>query len=89
MWLLDANMPIRLVDVLQEFGGLNPRRFFSEAAARSLRQIPAFSVVLVRLPQLRGSEFLDAFRRAWQEEPIRPVAGTVLAWPERAQTELT
>jgi predicted nuclease of predicted toxin-antitoxin system len=40
-------------------------RLFSESAARVLKRFPEFCVVLVTIPQLRGSEFLKQFRDAW------------------------
>jgi predicted nuclease of predicted toxin-antitoxin system len=56
-------------------------RLFSESAARALKRFPEFSVVLVTLRQLRGPQFLHAFRLAWKHEPIRPCAGLLLRWP--------
>jgi hypothetical protein len=56
-------------------------RLFSESAARTLRRFPAFCVVLVTIPQLRSGEFLEHFRSAWNQYPIRPIAGKLLRWP--------
>lgn len=56
-------------------------RLFSESAARALKRFPLFSVVLVTIPQLRGPEFLEQFRAAWNRNPIRPAAGALLRWP--------
>jgi hypothetical protein len=56
-------------------------RLFSESAARALRRFPELCVVLVRIPQVRASEFLSQFRDAWDQSPIRPVAGNFLHWP--------
>ena len=56
-------------------------RLFSQAAARALRRLPQFAVVLVRLPQLRAAQFVAEFRAAWACEPIRPVPGDLLRWP--------
>lgn len=111
MWLLDVNMPKKVVAVLREFGieaytaesrgwnnltngqlveaaaaagfpcFLTRDRLFGESAARVLRDLPQFCVVLVTIPQLRGLEFLKEFRRAWQRDPIRPLAGTLVCWP--------
>jgi hypothetical protein len=69
MWLLDVNMPKKIADVL------------GESAARALKPFPQFSVVLVTIPQLRGQEFLERFRAAWNRAPIQPVAGELLRWP--------
>lgn len=57
-------------------------RLFSESAARTLKRFPEFCVVLVTIPQLRGIEFLEQFRNAWDRSPIRLVAGQLLRWPE-------
>jgi predicted nuclease of predicted toxin-antitoxin system len=57
-------------------------RLFSESAARTLRRFPDFAVVLVRLPQLRGSQFVEEFRNAWAKDPIEPLPGSVLVQPE-------
>ena len=56
-------------------------RLFSESAARTLKGFPAFCVALVTIQQLRGPEFLEQFRRAWERDPIRPTAGQSLRWP--------
>jgi hypothetical protein len=56
-------------------------RLFSEAAARALKRFPSFCVVLVAIPQLRGPEFLEQFRLAWNRSPIRPAAGALVRWP--------
>lgn len=56
-------------------------RLFGESAARTLKRYPAFSVVLVTIPQLRGAEFLEGFRIAWDRDPIRPLAGALVRWP--------
>jgi hypothetical protein len=111
MWLLDVNVPQRIVAVLREFGvdaetagsrgwdGLaNGRlvdaavhggftclltrdRLFGESAARTLKDFPQFSVVLLALPQLRGPQFLEQFRVAWRVDPIQPVPGKLIHWP--------
>jgi hypothetical protein len=56
-------------------------RLFSESAARALKRFPAFSVVLVTLPQLRWPEFSAEFNRAWGERPIEPEPGRLRRWP--------
>jgi hypothetical protein len=38
-------------------------RLFSESAAGALKRFPEFCVVLVAIPQLRGLEFLQQFRK--------------------------
>jgi predicted nuclease of predicted toxin-antitoxin system len=57
-------------------------RLFSESAARSLGRFPHLGVVLVRIPQLRGAQFLGEFRRAWKQNPIRTVPGALVLWPK-------
>jgi hypothetical protein len=56
-------------------------RLFSESAARALKRFPDFCVVLVLIRQLRGPEFLEQFRLAWNRSPIQPRAGQLLEWP--------
>jgi predicted nuclease of predicted toxin-antitoxin system len=56
-------------------------RLFGESAARALKQFPEFCVVLILIPQLRGNEFLEQFRIAWERNPIHPVAGQLVRWP--------
>lgn len=56
-------------------------RLFGESAARALHRFPSFCVVLVTIPQLRGAEFLEHFRGAWDKAPIKPPAGKLLQWP--------
>ncbi len=111
MWLLDANMPVQLVELLKELGieadsavacGWNTLsngnlvsvalqakftvlltrdRLFGESAAQTLKVHNEFSIVLVRLPQLRASQFLAAFRAAWQTAQIVPERGRMIDWP--------
>jgi hypothetical protein len=57
-------------------------RLFGESASKALKQFPAFSVVLITLPQLRAQKFLDDFRSAWNKAPIVPIPGTVVRWPD-------
>jgi len=57
-------------------------RLFSEPAARALRRFPEFCVVLVTRAQLRGPEFLNQFRAAWNRGPIHTAAGQLLRWPD-------
>jgi hypothetical protein len=56
-------------------------RLFSESAARALKRFPEFSVVLITIRQLRGPEFLEQFRLAWNRSPIQPTAGHLVEWP--------
>jgi predicted nuclease of predicted toxin-antitoxin system len=111
MWLLDANMPVQLVELLKELGieadsavarGWNTLsngnlvsaavqakftalltrdRLFGESASQTLKAHNEFCIVLVRLPQLRASEFVAAFRAAWQTAQIIPASGRMIDWP--------
>ena len=56
-------------------------RLFAESAARALKKFPEFSVILVTLPQARGSEFLKVFRSAWERTRVIPIPGRSLSWP--------
>jgi Domain of unknown function (DUF5615) len=111
MWLLDANLPVQLVQLLNELGiaaetsaarGWNTLsngalvraataagfsalltrdRLFAQAAASELRSHPDFAIVQIRLPQLRATPFLSAFRTAWLAREIAPTPGQVVIWP--------
>lgn len=73
-----------LVEVAQKAGFrciLTRDRLFGESAAQALKRFPAVCIVLVTIPQLRGPEFLNQFRRAWAHSPIQPVGGRLLRWP--------
>jgi len=113
MWLLDANMPLQLVDFLKSLGIetdsaiargwnrlsngalvgvaaetgfsalLTRDRLFGESASRALKAHAKFCVILIALPQLRAADFLDAFKAAWDKQPIVPVRGHFLEWPRR------
>jgi hypothetical protein len=56
-------------------------RQFGESASRALRCFPAFSVVLVTLPQLRGPVFLERFHEEWTRQPVQPIPGSLAVWP--------
>ena len=56
-------------------------RLFGESAARALKSFPQFAVVLITISQVRGPEFLQRFRLAWENTPIRPVPGQLSSWP--------
>lgn len=62
-------------------------RLFSEAAARSLKRLTTFSVVLIRIPQSRWTEFESEFKRAWSANPIAPIPGRLTSWPSTARGE--
>jgi predicted nuclease of predicted toxin-antitoxin system len=111
VWLLDANLDIRVARILQELGiqsrtseslgwkalsngelvsaavaagyscMLTRDGLFAESAARALRQFPDFAVVVIRLPQQKWPAYGDAFRHAWNTEPIIPSRGQAIRWP--------
>lgn len=111
MWLLDVNMPKKIVEILTEEGiavDTAPRRgwrestngelveaaaragftciitrdsLFRESAAGVLRRFPQIGIVFVTIPQVRGGQYLDEFRRAWAKKPIKPQRGTLVYWP--------
>jgi predicted nuclease of predicted toxin-antitoxin system len=54
---------------------------FGESAAQTLKVNQEFCIVRVRLPQLRASQFLTAFRAAWQTAQITPAPGRMIDWP--------
>lgn len=56
-------------------------RLFGKSVVRNLKRYPAFSIVIVTLPQVRASQFLASFREAWEKAPIHPVPGQVQSWP--------
>lgn len=58
-------------------------RLSGQSAARALKRFPNFCVVLVTIPQLRGPEFLERFRREWDRGPILLVSGQLLFWPRQ------
>jgi hypothetical protein len=73
-----------LVDaaVQEKFTALLTRdRLFGESAAQTLKVHNEFCIVRVSLPQLRASQFLTAFRAAWQTAQIIPVPGRMIDWP--------
>jgi predicted nuclease of predicted toxin-antitoxin system len=111
VWLLDANIDVRVCEILAEFGVdsrtaesfgwkelsngnlvaaavengftclLTRDRLFGESAARTLKQFPAFAIVVIQLKQQKWPAYGQDFRRAWEREPIVPSAGRCIAWP--------
>jgi len=54
---------------------------FAETAKKSIRFHNNICIVVLTLPQLRAPGFLQAFRMAWSQAPIQPVAGQAISWP--------
>ena len=59
-------------------------RLFAMWAARALKELPQFAVVLVNLSQQRWPKYHDDFVRAWSAMPIIPQPGRVIEWPARS-----
>jgi hypothetical protein len=74
-------------DLLQEAAAagftclLTRDRLFGESASRSVKRYPDVSIVLVVLPQVRASQFLEEFRIAWTKHTIVPSPGQIISWP--------
>ncbi len=54
---------------------------FSESAAKALKKFPNISVILITLPQQRGSAYARAFQEAWSKKPVFPLPGKLIRWP--------
>lgn len=46
-----------------------------------LRNLPNFAIVVIQLKQMKESFYLEAFKKAWNENPIKPLNGSVIFWP--------
>jgi len=55
---------------------------FRESAAKTLKIYPQFSIVLITLPQQKGTLYAKAFQEFWAKNPIKPTAGQLVIWPE-------
>ena len=54
---------------------------FAESAAHALTAFPEMAVVLLHLPQNRGSVYAQRFAAEWLRSAIIPVPGQMLSWP--------
>jgi hypothetical protein len=54
---------------------------FSLSAAKALKKYPQMAVILIRLPQAKGSIYASNFVKHWGESKINPVSGKLLEWP--------
>lgn len=54
---------------------------FGESAAKALEKYPTMAVVLIRLPQGKGSVYAANFLRHWNHQKIIPVPGKGIEWP--------
>jgi predicted nuclease of predicted toxin-antitoxin system len=81
-WNALSNGSLVQAAVQAQFSALLTRdRLFGESAAQALQIHRGFCVVRVTLPQLRATQFLQAFRVAWRVAEISPVPGQVIDWP--------
>ena len=55
---------------------------FVDDAAAVLKLNPKFAVIVLVLPQVPASSFLERFRSDWTKQPIVPVEGKVVVWPK-------
>jgi hypothetical protein len=81
-WNTLSNGSLVTAAVLGKFSALLTRdRLFGESAAQSLKVHNEFCIVRVRLPQVRASQFLAAFRASWQTAQIILAPGRIIDWP--------
>jgi hypothetical protein len=81
-WHTISNGSLVRAAVEAKFTALLTRdRLFGESAAPALKVHGDFGIVRVTLPQLRASQFLAAFRAAWQTARIIPAPGRMIEWP--------
>jgi hypothetical protein len=57
---------------------------FAESAARALKTFPNFAIVVIDLPQPPSGKHQKHFLDAWDQKPIKPIAGSVIRWPLHA-----
>lgn len=57
-------------------------RLFGESASQVLSSFPEFGVVVITLPQQPWAQYRQQFLEAWAASPIRPVAGSLIYWPQ-------
>ncbi len=57
---------------------------FGSVASKAHHDNARLAIVIVTLPQRQADDFVALFVEAWQAEPIEPVAGSVVWWPERS-----
>jgi hypothetical protein len=60
---------------------LTQDRLFAECAGKALREHSSVGIVIVGLPQMASSRYLEAFAEAWAVAPIRVRPGEVVFWP--------
>jgi predicted nuclease of predicted toxin-antitoxin system len=57
-------------------------RRFALSARKTLKKFPGFSVVIIRLLQMKEPLYFDAFETAWAKRAVTPIPGKVIEWPE-------
>lgn len=60
---------------------LTQDRLFAVDAASVLLEFPQIAVVVIQLPQVPASSYLNRFEEQLQREPILPKSGHVIFWP--------
>ena len=66
---------------------LTQDRLFFDSAAKSLKKNPAFSIVLLTIPQCKSQLYVEKFKTEYSNHPIIPLAGKLLTWPISSQIE--
>ncbi len=54
---------------------------FGMSAAKALKKHPTMAVVLLRLPQAKGTVYATTFLSHWKKQKIIPNAGKLIEWP--------
>ncbi|MCB0411457.1 MAG: DUF5615 family PIN-like protein [Bdellovibrionales bacterium] len=113
MWLLDHNLPIQLLDCLQNLNIqcdstvnrgwqelsngklvskaveagftciLTKDKLFSQSASNALSNYPEMAIVLIKLAQCRGFQYIQNFQDEWKSTPIVPQRGKSTEWPTK------
>ena len=61
---------------------LTKDKLFAEAAAKSIKKYPGCAIVRVMLPQMKEKEYLQLFQETLEKNPIAPVPGDMIQWPD-------
>lgn len=62
---------------------LTKDRLFSQSAANALSEYTDMAIVLIKLAQCRGFQYVENFKDAWNVDPITPQKGRSIDWPSR------
>jgi len=63
-------------------------QLFGESASRALKTFPQFAVVVVNVPQQPWDQYRQRLIALWMQEPIAPVPGRLIHWPQVPQPPL-